>query len=278
MEEPPEVVDKVLLQDKLLRLMRPGETVLRALKRLGPGGGAAAAAAKTAATAAKAAGGPPKGGKATVVKRRDERTEEEKRQFDLVTELADSLLRAGVVDVYDKQYEVMKTHLMEDEEEDARRAAAAAGRAGAGAGISERKKRPASGISFAVAERGGGEGAMWEYKGPDGLVHGPYSTQEIGKWRSQGFFTGGTAVEMRRVGGKGERRKEGGGEGEGEGGEKRKKVTFSAESLAADFGEDEEEVVEGMDDGGEGKGGRKKGEDEEGEWVNSDAIDWAEET
>eukprot|EP01041_Mallomonas_annulata_P000475 gene475-886_t len=40
---------------------------------------------------------------------------------------------------------------------------------------------------------------MWEYKGQDGLVHGPYTTKQISEWRKQGFFAGPSSVLMRKV-------------------------------------------------------------------------------
>lgn len=226
-EEPPEFVDQWALKERLLTFMRPGETVLRALKRLGPSGG-------------KEGGGEglKRGGKAMVQKRVDVRTPEEKEAFEQVTELADQLLRAGAVEVYDVAYEAMRAGLEGGDE----------GRRGG-------RKRPAVGMS-----RDGGE-VLWEYKGPDGLVHGPYSSETIRAWRAQGFFTGPTAVEMRRVG-------SGTGATMQVGEPSRKKVTFSVATLAADLEDDEE---------GGGQGGREAGA-REGEWVGSDAIDWSAQT
>ncbi len=40
---------------------------------------------------------------------------------------------------------------------------------------------------------------MWEYKGADGGVYGPYSSHEIAAWKARGYLTGPTAVHMRRV-------------------------------------------------------------------------------
>jgi len=38
---------------------------------------------------------------------------------------------------------------------------------------------------------------MWEYKGVDGVVQGPFPTQAILDWRSQGFFVGDNTVQIR---------------------------------------------------------------------------------
>lgn len=40
---------------------------------------------------------------------------------------------------------------------------------------------------------------MWEYKGADGKIYGPFSSQEISVWKSQGYLTGPTSVMMRKV-------------------------------------------------------------------------------
>lgn len=40
---------------------------------------------------------------------------------------------------------------------------------------------------------------LWEYKGGDGLIYGPYTSQQISEWKAQGYFTGSTAVMMRQV-------------------------------------------------------------------------------
>jgi hypothetical protein len=40
---------------------------------------------------------------------------------------------------------------------------------------------------------------MWEYKGMDGNLYGPYSFQQLAEWRKQGYLTGDQAVMMRRV-------------------------------------------------------------------------------
>jgi hypothetical protein len=43
--------------------------------------------------------------------------------------------------------------------------------------------------------------SQWEYRGQDGTIHGPFTSQQIAQWKSQGYFTGDTAVMMRKVSG-----------------------------------------------------------------------------
>jgi GYF domain len=41
---------------------------------------------------------------------------------------------------------------------------------------------------------------QWEYRGLDGVIHGPFAPQTIAGWKAQGYFTGSSAVMMRKVG------------------------------------------------------------------------------
>lgn len=40
---------------------------------------------------------------------------------------------------------------------------------------------------------------LWEYKGADEVIYGPYTSQQIAEWKSQGYLTGATAVMIRKV-------------------------------------------------------------------------------
>lgn len=40
----------------------------------------------------------------------------------------------------------------------------------------------------------------WEYRGLDGVVQGPFPPQTIAAWKAQGYFSGSSAVMMRKVG------------------------------------------------------------------------------
>ena len=40
----------------------------------------------------------------------------------------------------------------------------------------------------------------WEYRGLDGIIHGPFIPQIIASWKSQGYFSGNSSVMMRKVG------------------------------------------------------------------------------
>eukprot|EP01040_Poterioochromonas_malhamensis_P001118 gene1118-1186_t len=40
---------------------------------------------------------------------------------------------------------------------------------------------------------------LWEYKGADEVIYGPYTSQQIAEWKSQGYLTGATAVMIRKA-------------------------------------------------------------------------------
>jgi hypothetical protein len=42
--------------------------------------------------------------------------------------------------------------------------------------------------------------ARWEYKALDGTIQGPYTSEQISEWKKAGYFTGSSAVMMRKVG------------------------------------------------------------------------------
>ena len=41
---------------------------------------------------------------------------------------------------------------------------------------------------------------LWEYKGLDGVVYGPFTASQLSNWKTQGYFAGSTAVLVRPVG------------------------------------------------------------------------------
>lgn len=42
--------------------------------------------------------------------------------------------------------------------------------------------------------------SVWEYQAMDGTMQGPFTSQQIAAWMAQGYFTGASAVMMRRCG------------------------------------------------------------------------------
>lgn len=86
------------------------------------------------------------------------------------------------------------------------------------------------------------ESVMWEYKGnEDGVIHGPYTSQQMLEWTSCGYFVGASAVDIRQVG-------------------KKAEEETNVDDLMADLMEDDddEEKAETSND-----------------WMRSDAVDFS---
>lgn len=103
-------------------------------------------------------------------------TTEEKEQFNKITEAADFLMRIGEVDVYSE----MKEEFMPEEELLAQRQA----------GAPRARVTFADSASVTTEQEGKSEEqpppeVMWEYKGADGQVHGPFPTSSFIAWQQQ---------------------------------------------------------------------------------------------
>jgi hypothetical protein len=98
----------------------------------------------------------------------------------------------------------------------------------------------------------------WEYKGlTDGQIYGPFTSQQIADWKNQGFFSGQTAVMLRKV--------------------KSKKVAKPALNMFDDEEEEEEDLNPAKKTKVEESSSNSKiseKEDEGNEWVSSDAVDF----
>jgi len=56
--------------------------------------------------------------------------------------------------------------------------------------------KPASETETAAAST---ENCLWEYRGADNKVYGPYTTQDMKGWWGQGYFQGENVVEIRQI-------------------------------------------------------------------------------
>lgn len=108
---------------------------------------------------------------------------EDMAQFERVTEAADYLMRSGEVDVYSQ---IQEDFVPEEKLLAQRRALSAE---------SERR------VTFQETKEQDPPKpeVMWEYKGADGQVHGPFPTSSFVAWQAQGYFKGEGAVDMRRL-------------------------------------------------------------------------------
>lgn len=247
---------------ELIRILEhDDEMPVQALKRL---------AAPKISAAQRAAMRRDKSGKKKEVE--DVRTDEQKAQFIAITECADRLVSANITDVYQMTRDQLEEKLEQQIQLDAvtsaftTQGAAAADAANdddagpIGAQWASQNGLGSTGSSTgAGADAGPADGGQWEYRGQDGAVHGPFSTAQIVSWRSQGFFTGDSAVEMRKIGGS---------TGAAGAAEKEKSLE---DDLMADFDSDDEgDADKPKADGG----AEKEKEAGGGGWASSDAIDF----
>lgn len=103
--------------------------------------------------------------------------------------------------------------------------------------------------------------ALWQYKGLDGIVHGPFHAQQIAAWKAQGFLTGASAVMMRKVGKPSTSHAEGGGGG-----------IYDEEGDVPD--EAAKKRVRVDDNGPVSSSGDAESVQDGNEWVSSDSIDF----
>jgi len=201
------------LKRELLGLLQQGETVARAMRRLGNGGAG---------------------------KRPDP---SQRAQLDRLTEISSLLLAHGATSIFETTHAALKASL---------------------------DSRP------------------WQYRGLDGVVHGPFSSKQMAAWRAQGFFQGESAVMLQRVASAPASASAsacGGKRGRGTAAESieapaAKKPKAASDELLADLEEDDDEDEEEKEEndefegkGGGGGGGGGGGEEEE-LWVSSDDVDF----
>lgn len=131
----------------LLQMMRPGENVVQAMRRL---------SGKLPSTG-KAKKRAPRSQNGEVVTALPAETPDQKLANKIALErfsdITDELLSTGLSGVYDMTYEEIENSAVQ-----------------------------------------------WEYRGLDGVIHGPFAPQIVAAWKSQGYFTGTSAVMMRKVG------------------------------------------------------------------------------
>ncbi|KAG6612654.1 CD2 antigen cytoplasmic tail-binding protein 2 [Phytophthora cinnamomi] len=220
----------------LAALLRPRETVLQALKRLG------------SRKRERVRPGAKRKQEQLKEPQQPAQTQEEKRQFEQVTEAADFLMRAGEVDVYSQ----IKEEFVPEEEL-----------------LAQRRR-----VQFAEESEGKSEDrppkreVMWEYKATDGQIHGPFPSSSFIAWQQQGYFKGESAVDMRQV--RSDSEENGEAKLESNKKQKQEKETekVSAEQEMLDDFEDSEEEEENPADGDKEKA-------DENPWKRSDTIDFS---
>lgn len=135
--------------------------------------------------------------------------------------------------------------------------------------------------------------SVWEYQALDGSIQGPFTSQQIADWMSQGYFTGDSAVMIRRCGlAESHRPLISSGASESLATKRKqmdeyigptKKVKFdlgvqsTKEDLLADLDDDDDDGNDNDTDNNEVKAATKGTiEEEKGPWILSDDIDFRE--
>lgn len=158
------------LKKEILALMKPGETIPRAMKRLKDQAASGSASTENIGAAGVARRRPPPPLSAAAVvatapaaaasvallstdaeKDKKERAVIVKKQIDRITEIADELMSTGLSNVYHMSFESLRASTVK-----------------------------------------------WQYQALDGstTLHGPFTAVEIAKWKSSGYLTGQYAVMM----------------------------------------------------------------------------------
>lgn len=181
-QTPMDFKEKHCLYEELFRYLRPSETVLRSIKRMG-----ACSDSKKSASASER------------WLRKNKRTESntgDPQGLIRVTELADQLLQAGDFDIYQKTYEEIATQMRDAMPEDE---LDALGKAydketsnSQNTGQSDKDVDTALPVSS----------AMWLLKRPNNVdvpVEGPYTTQQLRAWVNEGKFKDAGCILIREA-------------------------------------------------------------------------------
>lgn len=184
---------------RMVELVRPGETVARALRRLAP----ARAVSQAQRWKKKKAG-----------EVEDPKEKENKEKMLQLTGIADEILtRSGNMEIYEMTFEAIQYKLKAEEE--AKEAAKSKTAVPEGIDdddaldmfadnldtdkVEQEKKDFAAKLAANKAEVAAPalEDVTWEWKWKetgDGEVHGPHSSQKMADWQESGFFTAGILV------------------------------------------------------------------------------------
>ncbi|XP_003383440.1 PREDICTED: CD2 antigen cytoplasmic tail-binding protein 2-like [Amphimedon queenslandica] len=174
-----EVVDKVAIYQQILNILKPGETVVKALARLGSSRSMSASERLKQKKKKKSTGETTETDKSSADK------EEERKNVDALTGCADQLVAIGDYSVYEDTYEKIKYKLHKEEE----------------------ARKPVDMFSDDVPSTSKGETSsgppplsdevMWEYRlknEEDEEIHGPFSSTQMKEWTENDHFPEGVWV------------------------------------------------------------------------------------
>jgi len=198
-EDAEEPGDQVKAMKDILGLIKPGETVLKALRRLG---GKESGRGKSSSASAR---WQPKAKKQKVSDDKSEGSisDEDKQSLLKLTELADYLLQRGYFSVYQDTYEriAYKIKTMEEKQQEADEDDALEAAFKQGGGESEDTSKETESSDNSKTEPAKDDEVYWQYKWENtksATVYGPYSSTCMLDWNNQDCFSDG--VWVRKVG------------------------------------------------------------------------------
>jgi len=158
------------LYTKMLEMMKPGENILKCIKRLG-------------------------GGNSSKNNKRDKRKLDAEQQavLDRMIGYANEILSSGDMDIYQRTYEQLKFALAPKKAADMDMFADEETTA------STSKDKPST-SSGTKAQEDDDQNVSWEFKWEDkddAQIYGPYSSQDMLEWTQSGYFGDGVLVRKR---------------------------------------------------------------------------------
>lgn len=165
-EEDEEVVDKLTLLREVIAIVKPGETVAKALRRLGGSNKGKEGRGRRAGKSYDLL--------AEEVSNDTEEGKEESKSKEMMlklTEIADQLVQAGYDDIYGDTYEKLAYQIRQDDEQ---------------------KGTGGESVSDVTSSE-----VMWVYKWQkaDDDIHGPFSSAQMQEWVDKDYFKDGVWVQ-----------------------------------------------------------------------------------
>ncbi|XP_030403685.1 CD2 antigen cytoplasmic tail-binding protein 2 isoform X2 [Gopherus evgoodei] len=185
------LLDKQTLLEGMVEMVRPGETVARAIQRLGSKGGARGSRPRRAWTRAKAgAPAPPEEGEAPGSPQRRE-------QLERLSGLADQMVGRGVYEIYQETREKLALRLRALTQPPPAQPPPALDMFAEDIDEARLRTQASGGAAAALQPRAGEEPlaeVMWEYKWENtngAELYGPFSSTQMQEWVNQGYFKEG---------------------------------------------------------------------------------------
>lgn len=167
LDDKSEPIDSIALKQTIVSILKEDETVTAALKRLGR--------------------------KNSKKEENEANAEEFKKKFNELTEAAHTLLSSGYYNVYSDSREKIQQTINKEMNKNKKLDKIFEGTNNYGLRNQNEKNDQRKDTPKVD------DGILWEYKGVDGTVYGPYKTQEMRDWWAQGYFQGENIVDVRSI-------------------------------------------------------------------------------